>query len=532
MSVSSVTPNFGTTNTLITIEGTGLNNISHVRMGTLARIDNASTPTMLKIYAPPSLINQKIILTTTFGQEIDADFFYYLNPSIEYIEPTEGIIYTEVSIYGYYLTDISYVLFGNVSADFYLSDNTIFASAPVGSGSKTVSAIDRYGNIYPGPLFTYQSTIITSIVPTGGPAGSLVTLNGDYLLDVDRLYVGGQLATIEVTTKESLEWIVPPGEGNASIEIMDFYNVRTTFDGSFQYQNPKVTYFTPSEGPSSSEVFVYGRYLNRTSNVSFGGINASFRTITTGLVVTVPPSSGNVSVQIKDPYQNSQYISFYYQNPSISSINPSQGMENTVVSLFGEYLENTTLVRFGVKNVSVLRVNTSMVEVSAPFLLENVSVQTQDLFGNVAMAPTQFTPLPSIRSSTCFPSGTTIQTDQGILEIQKLIVGEHTIRGQPIRAITCTLSMDDTMVCIEKDALRKGSPHCTTLISRRHKIYYKRRMISAQRLVGKKGIMYVPYPGIPLYNVVLASSGRMVVHGMICETLDPTNPIAPYFQIS
>ena len=131
---------------------------------------------------------------------------------------------------------------------------------------------------------------------------------------------------------------------------------------------------------------------------------------------------------------------------------------------------------------------------------------------------------------TCFPAGTTVKTDQGILEIQKLIAGTHTIEGREIRAITCTLSMDDTMVQIEKDALRKNVPSCDTLISRRHKIYYKGQMISAQRLVGRKGVQFVPYPGVPLYNVVLYPQGKMKIHGMICETLDPSNPIFPYFN--
>jgi len=135
-----------------------------------------------------------------------------------------------------------------------------------------------------------------------------------------------------------------------------------------------------------------------------------------------------------------------------------------------------------------------------------------------------------LRSAICFPANTYVKTDQGQVEIQNLIPKIHTLHGKTIVAVTDTYCIDDELVLIEKDALRKNYPNQDTLITRRHKIFYHGKMKSAQRLIGtRKGVYFVPYEGEKLYNVLLEEYGVMNVHGMLCETLHPTNPIAKLF---
>jgi len=137
----------------------------------------------------------------------------------------------------------------------------------------------------------------------------------------------------------------------------------------------------------------------------------------------------------------------------------------------------------------------------------------------------------NVSSVTCFPAGTLVKSDQGKIPIQQLIPGQHTLRGKIILAVPETYNMDKDMVCIEKDALRKNCPHQITFISPRHKIYYKGKMKAAYRFVGhQKGVSYVPYQGEKLYNVLLEEYETMNVHGMICETLHPANPVAIYMK--
>jgi hypothetical protein len=132
-------------------------------------------------------------------------------------------------------------------------------------------------------------------------------------------------------------------------------------------------------------------------------------------------------------------------------------------------------------------------------------------------------------STICFPSGTLVKCDQGQIPIQKIVPGKHTLNRKDIVAITETYSMDPDLVCIEKDALRKNTPGMRTLISPRHKIYDKGKMKAAFRFVGRKGFTFVPYQKEKLYNVLLKEHSTMNVQGMICETLDPANPVAKHY---
>jgi hypothetical protein len=132
-------------------------------------------------------------------------------------------------------------------------------------------------------------------------------------------------------------------------------------------------------------------------------------------------------------------------------------------------------------------------------------------------------------SNICFPAGTPIQTDQGIIHIDKINPSVNTIRGNKIETITKTVTEDKYLICLEKDSLAKNIPNKKTLISKNHKLFYNGNMVPAKALLkqNKEGIYKVKYNGEVLYNVLLENKhDKMIVNNLICETLDPTNNIA------
>ena len=133
-------------------------------------------------------------------------------------------------------------------------------------------------------------------------------------------------------------------------------------------------------------------------------------------------------------------------------------------------------------------------------------------------------------SNICFPAGTPIKTDQGLIPIDKINTNIHTIRNNKIETITRTITQDSFLVCIEKDALGKNIPSEKTLISRNHRLFYNTKMITAFELLNKinnnETIYKVKYSGEVLYNILLDKHDKMVVNNLICETLNPLNGIA------
>lgn len=135
-------------------------------------------------------------------------------------------------------------------------------------------------------------------------------------------------------------------------------------------------------------------------------------------------------------------------------------------------------------------------------------------------------------ANTCFPAGTPINTDQGVISIENIKPEINTIRNQNIIAITKNITRDKYLICIEKNALGNNIPSEKTIISKNHKLLYKGQMIKANKLLDISSNVYkIKYNEEILYNVLLKDHSKILVNNMICETLNPKHGIAVLHKI-
>ena len=135
-------------------------------------------------------------------------------------------------------------------------------------------------------------------------------------------------------------------------------------------------------------------------------------------------------------------------------------------------------------------------------------------------------------SNVCFPAGTPINCDQGIIAIEKINPEIHTIRNKKIVGITQTVHCHDKyLVCFEKDSLGKNIPSQKTVMSRSHKVLYKGQMVRVYDLLDLDNVYKVKYHGEILYNVLLEKHDKIVVNNLICETLDPEHDVAQLYKV-
>jgi uncharacterized delta-60 repeat protein len=131
----------------------------------------------------------------------------------------------------------------------------------------------------------------------------------------------------------------------------------------------------------------------------------------------------------------------------------------------------------------------------------------------------------------CFPAGTPVLTDQGIIAIEEIDPLINTIHNKPIIAITETITNDDKLVCFERNSLGYNVPNQRTIISMDHGIIYNKRMIRAKHFVGKiRGVYFKQYNGEFLYNVLMEKHYIMLVNQMRVETLNPRNMVAKLYS--
>jgi len=148
----------------------------------------------------------------------------------------------------------------------------------------------------------------------------------------------------------------------------------------------------------------------------------------------------------------------------------------------------------------------------------------------VAEATIRRVNLNALNSNICFSEGSIVTTDQGDIEIEKIDIDYHTIRGKKIIALTETQSVDDYLVKIKKNAFGVV-PNKDTETTGNHIIYNGSIMVKAKTLINGTTIEKIPYRGLPLYNILLEQHDVMIVNGLISETLNPENPIAKYYEL-
>ena len=143
----------------------------------------------------------------------------------------------------------------------------------------------------------------------------------------------------------------------------------------------------------------------------------------------------------------------------------------------------------------------------------------------------------------CFLGSEKVETDQGKIRFDKLTT-YHTIFGKTIKKIAKVFNSDASLIFISKYAFGNKIPNKNTYISRNHGVYLDKEfieankleshihplildiagknMVRARNLIKMKSITEVPRSKRDLlYNVMLEEEGKMVVNGLLCETLNP-----------
>lgn len=134
-------------------------------------------------------------------------------------------------------------------------------------------------------------------------------------------------------------------------------------------------------------------------------------------------------------------------------------------------------------------------------------------------------------SGICFPGYTPINTDQGIIAIDKLIAGTHTINNKRIVTVTKTIDENTFMVCFKKDSLGENIPSEDTITSKHHGVEYNGEMYPAYKLLDHvENVVKVEYNGELMYNILMDEHEKITVNNLTCETLHPKHWFAKKFN--
>jgi len=187
---------------------------------------------------------------------------------------------------------------------------------------------------------------ITSLSPTEGPVGTLVTITGigfSTTATANTVTFNGVPATVALATDKQLVATVPSSATTGPVKVSTGgKEVTGSVFTVTQASSLTVTSINPSAGLTGIDVTLTGTGFNTTAAlniVKFNGAAAAVKSATaTQLVVTVPANAttGTVSVQVGDKSVTGLIFTVVSPAaPTLSSVSPTSGKVGSTVTLSG-----------------------------------------------------------------------------------------------------------------------------------------------------------------------------------------------------
>jgi hypothetical protein len=222
--ISNFSPTSGPVNTLITLNGSGLNErpggpIISVGGGIVISFGTV-LPDTVTFHVPATATSGPITVTTTNGSVTSAQIFY-LPASIASFTPTIGAAGTIVTLTGNNFTNASLVTFNGITTtNFFVTNNTTLGVvAPAGVTSGIISITTPAGTTNSAGLF-YVAPTITDFTPNHGLPGTRVMITGTSFTNASAVsFNGTPAASFIVTNNTTLSAVVSNNTTTGKISV-------------------------------------------------------------------------------------------------------------------------------------------------------------------------------------------------------------------------------------------------------------------------------------------------------------------------
>jgi hypothetical protein len=385
--ITGVSPNSGPLagGNWVTVSGTNLSTTNKVSVGGTTTGFNVLSNTSLSVYIVPGETAESVnIAVTTIGgtsARTSADRYTYLAPplppTVTDLSPNTGTALggTTVTIAGTGLTSVVYVSFGGYAAQSFTinSDTSITAVTPALYYDTTVDVTVQtlasgWSATSPADQFTYAdpAPTVTGVSPNTGSAagGDTVTITGTGFTTASDVSFGGTSASFTVNNDGSITATTPAAsaDGTIDVTVTNFGGTSATSPADqFTYADPAptVTGVSPDTGSAAGgdTVTITGTGFTTASDVSFGGISASFTVNNDGSITATTPAAsadGTIDVTVTNfggtsATSTSDQFTYADAAPTVTGVSPNTGSAagGDTVTITGTGFTTASDVSFG-----------------------------------------------------------------------------------------------------------------------------------------------------------------------------------------
>ncbi|PYT87372.1 MAG: hypothetical protein DMG36_25435 [Acidobacteria bacterium] len=356
--ISSLSPNYGPPGTVVTVSGTHFGasqGASVLKFGTYAATPTSWSDTQIVAPVASNMPNGKVYPDVVVGG-LDTysapPFTVGTPPIISGVSPAYGLPGTVVTFTGSNFgatRGSSTFSFGSTAATpTSWSDTQIVAPVPnMANGKVYPNAIVGGLNTISAPPFTVATPpTISSLSPTSGPVGTVVTITGTLFGSTQgssAVAFNGASATPSSWSNTSIVAAVPAGAMTGNVVVTA--NGVSSNGVSFTVSAVSITSITPASAPVGAPVTITGSGFGAVQDVSTVSFNSQvpFTRSWSGTkivaVVSNGTTSGPVSVTVGGVTSNT--LNFTVTAPSnITSVAPNSGPAGTQVSITGSGFGN------------------------------------------------------------------------------------------------------------------------------------------------------------------------------------------------
>lgn len=305
--------------------------------------------------------------------------------------------------------------------------------------------------------------IIAGFAPMAGGVGTQVTITGAAFLPGASVNIGGVAAqNIIVDSPTQIRATVAPGAATGLVRVGTGGGIATAAQMFTIVPPPQITNFTPVSGFPGSIITITGQNFISPVTVRFGGVTSPSVTVLspTQLLAEVGNgASGVVSVQNAGGTAASITTFSFFGAPNITSISPTQGGANTVVTVRGTDFQPIDSVFIGSTHVDSASgaANASATLISPTEL--RITLKSIPLSGRIrvvmpsgsAVSPVAFTFIPAPKIDSIVPSvggaNTAVRlVGQNFVNVDTLRFGNVNITGFMVNSTTAvTFTMPPQM---------------------------------------------------------------------------------------
>jgi IPT/TIG domain/NHL repeat len=257
---------------------------------------------------------------------------------------------------------------------------------------------------------TLPTPAITNVSPQQAYAGQVVVITGS-ALDGAKVTVGSEAATLGTVSPTSVQFTVP----NVALGLQKITLAATGGTATYDQftviavppKAPVVASFSPTQGPSGTEVTITGQNFGpdaASNKVKFNGVAATIKSASATQIVAVVPdaaTTGAISVEANSLVANAS-SNFTVIVPKINTFAPTEGGAGAAVVINGEGFSSVSTdikVTINGKAATITASNPQQITIQMPEKAGTGNIVI-DVKGKQATSPSAFSYKYQIATNT------------------------------------------------------------------------------------------------------------------------------------